>query len=75
MRFVAGQGANGKQQPGRRGRPWEAGIATSAGKESNLPAGSTIGKRLPKGGTIGKQLPEGSTIGKQLPEGVIGRMV
>ena len=30
---------------GRRGRPWEAGIATSAGKESNLPAGSNIGKQ------------------------------
>ena len=50
---------------GRRGRPWEAGIATSAGKESNLPEGSSFGKRLP----------EGSTIGKQLPAGVIGRMV
>ena len=60
---------------GRRGRPWEAGIATSAGKESNLPEGSSFGKRLPKGGTIGKQLPAGSTIGKQLPAGVIGRMV
>ena len=30
---------------GRRGRPWKAGIATSAGKGSNLPAGSTIGKQ------------------------------
>ena len=27
------------------GRPWEAGIATSAGKESNLPEGSIIGKQ------------------------------
>ena len=51
--------------PGRRGRPWKAGIATSAGKESNLPEGSSFGKRLPKGGTIGKQLPAGGTIGKQ----------
>ena len=40
---------------GRRGRPWEAGIATSAGKESNLPEGSSFGKQLPAGGTIGKQ--------------------
>ena len=40
---------------GRRGRPWDAGIATSAGKESNLPEGSSIGKQLPAGSTIGKQ--------------------
>ena len=30
---------------GRRGRPWKAGIATSAGKESNLPEGSSFGKQ------------------------------
>ena len=35
----------GAAWPGRRGRPWKAGIATSAGKESNLPAGSNIGKQ------------------------------
>ena len=75
MRFVAGHGANGKQQPGRRGRPWEAGIATSAGKESNLPEESSFGKRLPAGAPSGSNLPAGSTIGKQLPAGVIGRMV
>ena len=69
------KGADGEQQPGRRGRPWKAGIATSAGKESNLPAGSTFGKQLPEGSSFGKQLPAGSNIGKQLPAGVIGRMV
>ena len=38
-----------------QGAPWEAGIATSAGKESNLPAGSTIGKQLPAG-VIGRMV-------------------
>ena len=33
---------------GRRGREWEAGTATSTGKESTLPEGSTIGKQARK---------------------------
>ena len=33
---------------GRRGREWEAGTATSTGKASNLPEGSTIGKQARK---------------------------
>ena len=44
---------------GHRGREWEAGTATSTGKESNLPEGGTIGKTLPAGAllrrAIGKQ--------------------
>ena len=40
---------------GRRGRLSEAGIATSAGKESNLPEGSIIGKQLPAG-VIGRMV-------------------
>ena len=44
---------------GRRRRPWKAGTATSSGKASNLPEGSTIGKTLQAGAlqrrAIGKQ--------------------
>ena len=44
---------------GRRGRPWEAGTATSTSKESNLPQRSSIGKMLPAGA------PQRRAIGKQ----------
>ena len=75
-RDAAGQGAPQWQRycrQGRRGREWEAGTATSTGKESNLPEGGTIGKTLQAWAlqrrAIGKMLQAGAlqrrAIGKQ----------
>ena len=50
---------------GCRGREWEAGTATSSGKASNLPEGSTIGKTLPARGAAVAGALQRSTIGKQ----------